>query len=605
MLQAHESSLSRRERVLALLEDVTSNAARVQDTILSQILAHNSNAQYLRRLLPPTSNGEGDDNGDIKSCVDIQPHVFKRIAPLTSYADMEPYIQRISDGDKSPLLTDSPVMELLRSSGTSSGMQKMFPAIEADLERRSLFFASAGAVNHRHFEGLDNGKDAIFLFVSPKRWTAGGVVTQPLMTSYLFSPQFEQYAKTMYTSPIEVLQRCEDVKQSTYCQLLCALLQRQVVVRLGAFFASGLLAVIQVLKDKWRELVIDIRIGSLNEIEVFDQRVREAVERHIEGPNPTLAVQVEEECCRKPLWQGIIRRLWPRAKFVSCAMTGSMEQYIPMLEFFSGGLPLVTTSYAASEYPLGINMNPLCSPYEVSYTILPNMAYFEFLPLDAAKDDDNAAHQSQLVDLVDVKLGEDYEVVVTTFAGLYRYRVGDCLQVTGFHNKTPQFRLFGRKNVALSVGIVKVEEGTLHKAVQMARMRHLERKSSYQVVDYTSYADVSTVPGHYVLFWELRDKVEEGKEPTLDSSVMEACCDTIEECFDAMYRLGKERKWIGSLEIRTVRQGTFRALIECSNVVVGVSLGQYKTPRVVKLAPLLELLDSRVSHSFSASVKAT
>ncbi|MCO5602375.1 hypothetical protein L7F22_068472 [Adiantum nelumboides] len=96
-------------------------------------------------------------------------------------------------------------------------------------------------------------------------------------------------------------------------------------------------------------------------------------------------------------------------------MTGIMERYILMLEFFSGGLPLVTTSYAASECLFGINMNPLCSPV-VSYTILPNMAYFEFLPLDAAKDVDNAAHQSQLVDLVDVKL--DVEVVVTTFAGL-------------------------------------------------------------------------------------------------------------------------------------------------------------------------------------------
>ncbi|MCO5608790.1 hypothetical protein L7F22_063007 [Adiantum nelumboides] len=129
------------------------------------------------------------------------------------------------------------------------------------------------------------------------------------------------------------------------------------------------------------------------------------------------------------------------------------------------------------------------------------------------------------------------EVVVTTFAGLYQYRVGDCLQVTGFYNKTPEFLLIGHKNVALSVGIVKVEEGTLYKVVQAARMRHLERKSSYQVVDYTSYADISTVLGHYVMFWELRDEVEEGKEPNLDSSVMEACCHTIEECFPCPHRM--------------------------------------------------------------------
>ncbi|MCO5566978.1 hypothetical protein L7F22_020661 [Adiantum nelumboides] len=101
---------------------------------------------------------------------------------------------------------------------------------EADLERRKLFFVTAGALSHRNFEGLDNGKDALFLF-------------------------------------------------------------RQGVVRLGTFFASGLLDVMHVLKDKWRELVTDIRIGSLNEIEVFDQRVHEAMEGRIEGLNPTLALQ--------------------------------------------------------------------------------------------------------------------------------------------------------------------------------------------------------------------------------------------------------------------------------------------------------------------------
>ena len=111
-------------------------------------------------------------------------------------------------------------------------------------------------------------------------------------------------------------------------------------------------------------------------------------------------------------------------------MTGSMAQYIPTLEFYSGGLPLVSTMYASSECYFGINLNPLCDPSDVSYTLLPNMAYFEFLPVDDKSheeihfashsntdDDDDALKEDLIVDLVNVEVGRYYEIVITTFTG--------------------------------------------------------------------------------------------------------------------------------------------------------------------------------------------
>ncbi|KAH0698079.1 hypothetical protein KY290_013898 [Solanum tuberosum] len=37
--------------------------------------------------------------------------------------------------------------------------------------------------------------------------------------------------------------------------------------------------------------------------------------------------------------------------------------------------------------------------------------------------------------------GKKYELVITTYAGICRYRVGDILQVMGFNNSAPQFKL--------------------------------------------------------------------------------------------------------------------------------------------------------------------
>ena len=51
---------------------------------------------------------------------------------------------------------------------------------------------------------------------------------------------------------------------------------------------------------------------------------------------------------------------------------------------------------------------------------IPTMAYFEFLPLDEINGHTNSIsqlEQEHLVDLADVKLGQEYELVVTTYAG--------------------------------------------------------------------------------------------------------------------------------------------------------------------------------------------
>ncbi|GKG05172.1 indole-3-acetic acid-amido synthetase GH3.6 [Tanacetum coccineum] len=126
-------------------------------------------------------------------------------------------------------------------------------------------------------------------------------------------------------------------------------------------------------------------------------------------PDPNLADFIKVECSRKS-WRGIITRLWPKTIYVDVIVTGSMSQYIPTLDYYSNGLPLVCTMYASSECYFGVNLNPLCKPSDVAYTLISTMAYFEFLPVhredgiagtSAAK---NEKENQELIDLVDVKL---------------------------------------------------------------------------------------------------------------------------------------------------------------------------------------------------------
>lgn len=177
-------------------------------------------------------------------------------------------------------------------------------------------------------------------------------------------------------------------------------------------------------------------------------------------------------------------------------------------------------------------------------------------------------------------------------AGLYRYRVGDILRVSGFNNKAPQFNFICRKNVVLSIDSDKTDEVELQNAVKNAANQLVQYEAS--LVEYTSYADTSAIPGHYVLFWELSVK-----DATLIApSVFEDCCFTVEESLNSVYRQGRVcDKSIGPLEIRVVENGTFDMLMDFA-LSQGSSINQYKTPRCVKYAPIIELLNSRVISSY-------
>ncbi|KAG7031390.1 Indole-3-acetic acid-amido synthetase GH3.6 [Cucurbita argyrosperma subsp. argyrosperma] len=462
------------------------------------------------------------------------------------------------------------------------------PTIHEELDRRSLLYSLLMPVMTQFIPGLEKGKGMYFLFVKAEVRTPGGLLARPVLTSYYKSSHFKDRPYdpyTNYTSPNEAI-LCTDSYQSMYAQVLCGLCHRLDVLRVGAVFASGFIRAIRFLEKHWQLLCHDIRSGTLNS-QITDQAVREAVLMSVlRRPDPELGDFIEGECC-KGSWQGIITRLWPNTKYVDVIVTGAMSQYIGTLDYYSNGLPLVCSMYASSECYFGLNLNPLCSPNEVAYTLIPSMAYFEFLPLQT-----NHNHEHQLVDLTDVELGKEYELVVTTYAGLYRYRVGDILRVAGFKNNAPQFNFVCRKNVVLSIDSDKTDEVELQNAVKNS-INHLVPFDA-TLVDYTSYANTSTIPGHYVVYWEVNQKGSTQVPP----SVFEDCCLTMEESLNSVYRQGRvSDKSIGPLEIKVVEIGTFDKLMDYA-ITMGASINQYKTPRCVKFEPIVQLLNSRVVGSY-------
>nr|XP_027074287.1 probable indole-3-acetic acid-amido synthetase GH3.1 [Coffea arabica] len=561
-------------KALQFIEDMTRNCDSVQEKVLAEILSRNAQTEYLRDF----KLGGATDRDSFKSKI-----------PVVTYEDLHPYIQRIANGDRSPILSSHPISEFLTSSGTSAGERKLMPTIHEEWDRRQKLYSLLMPVMNLYVPDLDKGKGLYFLFVKAEAKTPSGLVARPVLTGYYKSDKFKNRPYDpylVYTSPDEAI-LCADSFQSMYTQMLCGLLMREEVLRMGAVFASGLLRAIRFLQLNWKQLSEDIKTGVLNP-KVTDPSVRKRM-AEILKPNSDLADFIVKEC-EGQNWDRIITRIWPNTKYLDVIVTGAMAQYIPTLDYYSGGLPLACTMYASSECYFGLNLKPMCKPSEVSYTIMANMGYFEFLPHDPANPVQLSRDSPpKLVDLADLKVGKEYELVITTYAGLCRYRVGDILRVTGFHNSAPQFKFIRRKNVLLSIDADKTDEAELQKGIENASA--LLREFDTRVVEYTSYADTKIIPGHYVIYWELLVK-DPANPPTHE--VLNQCCLAIEEALNSVYRQGRVAdNSIGPLEIRVVKNGTFEELMDYA-ISRGASINQYKVPRCVSFAPIMELLDSRV-----------
>lgn len=90
--------MEKEKKALEFLEYVTANADEVQKQVLAEILTRNANVEYLQRH---GLGGRTDTNS------------FKKFVPVITYEDIQPDINRIANGDKSPILCAHPISEFL------------------------------------------------------------------------------------------------------------------------------------------------------------------------------------------------------------------------------------------------------------------------------------------------------------------------------------------------------------------------------------------------------------------------------------------------------------------------------------------------------------
>lgn len=495
---------------------------------------------------------------------------FKQEVPLTSFADYEPYIDEIAAG-KEQVLTTDPVMYFGLSSGTT-GKQKKIPitAHSRKLVNMAMMFLQHGLLRQALAAARKGGKGLLLMNMLQSGSTPKGIPTGSATSGGAQS--MKKMLPYFWTSPLEVL-AIPDQDVANYLHLLFALTEKNLTY-IMAPFSSGIVQLFGVLSQKGNQLAEDIKEGHISKQLYLDPETRMFLEQKLKA-NPKRGAEIQKEL--EHGLEGIASRLWRKLGYVSCVSGGSFGIYEDKLKYFIGNTPIYSAVYAATEALIGLapDVN------QPTYVIAPRAAYFEFI----TPEESEMENPSTLA-LDELQVGQTYEIVVTTYAGFYRYRLGDIIKVVGIYNTCPIVEFICRKGQLLNLTGEKTSEA----AVQQALSRALKTLNT-SLEDYTITLDLGATTGHYTFYLEVSPKQRGLTEISTLRNTLENCLTQT----NPRYGAGVKGNRISPCEVKLVRPGTFQKLRQ-ELIKRGASINQVKIPRLIREPYLISLLEEHIER---------
>ena len=395
-----------------------------QRRILRSLLKANAESAY----------GRAHGFGKIRSYAE-----FRERVPIVDYDDIEPWIARVMRGEQG-VLTREPVTRLVPTSGSTAG-RKLIPytaAFQRELnaaigpwivdlcrEHPSLPFGPAYWSISPAIPAVADEKSAVPVGFDDDSAYLGGVQ--------------QRLAEATFAVP-SLLRRVADAECGRYLALLC-LLRRPELRLISVWHPSFLALLFDALPTYWEELLSDIAQGGCRRAPTLPAEIRRALDA---PPQHRRADELRSANPADP------HTLWPQLCVVSCwgdaqaaLATGDLKRRLPMVRIQSKGL-LATEAFVSI-------------PFGGHHPIAVTSHFFEF---ENAKGVTLLAHELQQ--------GESYTVIVTTAGGLWRYQLGDLIEVDGFVASTPSVRFLGRGASVSDLCGEKLAETFVTRAIEAA-----------------------------------------------------------------------------------------------------------------------------------------
>lgn len=385
--------------------------------------------------------------------------------PVSTYRDYDAYIERIRKGETN-LTTSYDIYSMLETSG-STDKEKHIPITCESLGRY-------GNIMDRYLQEhvKEHGGKRLFVsFLQTDLKKDTGIQSHMLFTASYYRYLYENGLVDMdefaggaelnfFTAPCDYM----------YIKLYLAFVTED-ITSFESVYLYDLLIFFKYFEDNYEKVLEDIETGHISDDVCIPHSVRMRLESL--KVQPERIDTIRNECKRG--FENIIGRLWKRTGVVSGIGSKAFKVEEISLGKYRGDIPVWHYIYAASECVMAVPVGT--DTYD--YMLIPGNAYYEFMKEDGDGRKICAADG--------LETGGTYELIITTFSGLYRYAMGDIIKVTGFCGSIPVIRFMYRRNLIMNIAGEKLDAGILDKAVrEWAAAEQLNIWQYYFYEDYTS-----------------------------------------------------------------------------------------------------------------------
>ena len=422
---------------------------------------------------------------------------FRRKVPLADYGTFSPYIERMMNGEKD-VLTAYDVFGFCYTSGTTGGI-KYIPASRETFNRYKNYFEIYQDSVIERFGGRK-------LHLNIFRCLPFEPVKKPFLLSEIYYRNMAELGYTDYDTYIggKTLMFCEEPGDIVFAKAWVSFIYSDITV-LEANFLYDQLYFFDYLEKNYKTVLESIRNGRIPPHIELSPRISEYLLSL--GYDEERLEQVERECEKG--FDDIALRLWSGLKLISGISNKAFFSEDKALKRYAPDVPRYYLCYASSECHMG---HPVKED-DFGYILLPDNAFYEFLPYGSESSDTLLPHE--------LRVGQRYEIICTTFSGLYRYCMGDIVEVWGFRGDYPIIEFCFRKNHMLNIAGEKMELAQIEDAV-----RELSA-SGVRIEQYCFSVSVEKLPVRYLAVLSLRDTGQDADQTAdrLDRTLREKNCD--------------------------------------------------------------------------------
>ncbi|MCL2287407.1 MAG: GH3 auxin-responsive promoter family protein [Firmicutes bacterium] len=506
---------------------------------LFQVLEENKDTEY----------GRKHNFSAIRTAEDFRSQV-----PYSNYDTYVPYIEKMKHGERNFIAKKPPVYF---ASTTGTTMQRK--AIPVSAKTRKMFgrFGSTFgfAIINRQLKNLwKKGKILNIMEMKTTDFPCG-VKYGPV--SGMLIKTVKRYFPYTTTTPSKCV-FTNYVFDNSYVHLRFALVYRK-LSGISSAFMSSVTGLFWYLKDNWETLVDDIDKGTINKKIDMPDEVRRSLMKKIK-PDPIRAAELRKEF-EKGFDGDVFKRVWPDLAFIYAIGSGAFVPHVEKAKIFTGGVPMYFSFFAASE-----SLMAVCTEMDtLRYALLPESAFYEFIPIENCGDENPMS-----LTLDQVKLGEEYEIVLTNTSGFYRYRIGDVVKIVGMYGNTPEIRFSYRLSQEINIVNEKMNDSHIQWAVGQC-----EEAFGCNILEYSVFPQIEPLPGKYVIFIEGdNEKLRPILRPL--RNMLEEKLSVAHPRFGGYIKSGV----LAPIELKLVKEQTF-ALYREFMIKNGTSANQIKPVRII------------------------